>query len=127
MTIWINNPFDFLPGEGARPQRYGLLCRALAQAGHHVVWWSSDWNHLEKVRREVKCANAGIGECANGNGTPRQGEADPGQCANARMRECGNGTPRQGEADPRQCANAGIGECGNGTPRQGRAHPVTTY
>jgi len=103
MTVWINNPFDFLPGEGARPQRYGLLCRALAQAGHQVVWWTSDWNHMAKVRREVKCANAGIGECANGNGTPRQGGADPGQ------------TPRQGEADPRQ------------TPRQGRAHPVTTY
>ena len=53
MRVWINNPFDFLPGEGARLQRYGLLCRALVQAGHQVVWWTSDWNHLEKVRREV--------------------------------------------------------------------------
>ena len=53
MRVWINNPFDFLPGEGARLQRYGLLCQALAQAGHQVVWWTSDWNHLEKARREV--------------------------------------------------------------------------
>ena len=53
MTIWINNPFDFLPGEGARLQRYGLLSQALAQAGHRVIWWSSDWNHVRKVGREV--------------------------------------------------------------------------
>jgi nucleoside-diphosphate-sugar epimerase len=93
MTIWINNPFDFLPGEGARLQRYGLLCQALAQAGHQVVWWSSDWNHIKKEKREEKCANAGIRECGNGGGTPRQGEADPRRgekCANAGMRECGN-------------------------------------
>jgi len=81
MTVWINNPFDFLPGEGSRPQRYGLLCRALAQAGHHVVWWSSDWNHLEKVRR--KCANAGMRELGNEGQIPRQGES-----------------PRRGAADP---------------------------
>ena len=70
MKIWINNPFDFLPGEGARLQRYGLLARALVKAGHQVVWWSSDWNHLKKEKREEKCANAGD--------TPHQGEADPG-------------------------------------------------
>jgi glycosyltransferase involved in cell wall biosynthesis len=52
MTVWINNPFDFLPGEGARLQRYGLLAQALAQAGHRVIWWSSDWSHVEKKRRE---------------------------------------------------------------------------
>jgi glycosyltransferase involved in cell wall biosynthesis len=71
MTIWINNPFDFLPGEGARLQRYGLLAQALAQAGHRVIWWSSDWDHFKKEER-----------------TPRQGEAVPEQ------------TPRQGEAVP---------------------------
>jgi glycosyltransferase involved in cell wall biosynthesis len=53
MKIWINNPFDYIPGEGARLQRYGLLAQALVKAGHQVIWWSSDWNHLEKARREV--------------------------------------------------------------------------
>lgn len=53
MTIWINNPFDFLPGEGARLQRYGLLAKALVKAGHRVLWWSSDWNHIKKEEREV--------------------------------------------------------------------------
>jgi glycosyltransferase involved in cell wall biosynthesis len=62
MTVWINNPFDFLPGEGARLQRYGLLCNALAQEGHQVIWWTSDWNHIKKARREKQCANARMGE-----------------------------------------------------------------
>ena len=53
MVVWINNPFDFLPGEGARLERYALLSQALARAGHDVVWWSSDWSHLEKIWREV--------------------------------------------------------------------------
>lgn len=51
MRIWVCNPFDLLPGEGARLQRYGLLCKALAQAGHRVVWWTSDFCHLTKKLR----------------------------------------------------------------------------
>lgn len=52
-TIWINNPFDFIPGEGAKLQRYALLSQALAKAGFDVLWWSSDWNHIRKARRFV--------------------------------------------------------------------------
>jgi len=51
MTVWLNNPFDPLPGEGGRPLRYWLLARALVAAGHRVVWWSSDFHHLRKLRR----------------------------------------------------------------------------
>lgn len=52
MIFWINNPFDNLPGEGRRPQRYSLLCRALVKAGHQVVLWSSDFAHaLKRPRR----------------------------------------------------------------------------
>ncbi|MGN0827209.1 MAG: glycosyltransferase, partial [Kiritimatiellia bacterium] len=51
MRVWVCNPFDLLPGEGARLQRYGLLCRSLSCAGHRVVWWSSDFCHLSKRRR----------------------------------------------------------------------------
>lgn len=53
MTIWLNNPFDPLPGEGGRPLRYWLLARALVGAGHRVVWWSSDFHHMRKLRRSV--------------------------------------------------------------------------
>lgn len=34
MTVWIVNPFDNLPVEGYRPQRYWLMARAFARAGH---------------------------------------------------------------------------------------------
>lgn len=51
MTIWINTPFDTLPGEGGRPMRYWLLARALVAAGHEVVLWSSDFHHVTKARR----------------------------------------------------------------------------
>lgn len=53
MNVWINNPFDNLPGEGRRPQRYNLLCRALAKAGHTVTWWSSDFSHATKRLRRL--------------------------------------------------------------------------
>lgn len=49
--IWLCNPFDNLVEEGARPQRYALLAAELVRRGHHVVWWSSDFNHLLKTRR----------------------------------------------------------------------------
>ncbi len=52
-VFWINNPFDHLPAEGRRPQRYTLLCRALAARGHRVVWWSSDFNHAMKKKRNL--------------------------------------------------------------------------
>ncbi|MBQ9694057.1 MAG: hypothetical protein IJV69_04800, partial [Kiritimatiellae bacterium] len=53
MIFWINNPFDNLPGEGRRPQRYSLLCRALVKAGHQVVLWSSDFAHALKRPRSL--------------------------------------------------------------------------
>ena len=53
MNVWINNPFDNLPGEGRRPQRYALLCRALVKAGHTVTWWSSDFSHALKKPRQL--------------------------------------------------------------------------
>ena len=56
MEVWVNNPFDNLPGEGRRPQRYNLLCRALTKAGHHAVWWSSDFSHATKRPRALEPA-----------------------------------------------------------------------
>ena len=53
MNVWINNPFDNLPEEGRRAQRYTLLCRALTKAGHRVVFWSSDFSHALKRPRQL--------------------------------------------------------------------------
>lgn len=54
MTVWIVNPFDNLPLEGNRPQRYWLMARAFARAGHRVTLWTSDFSHAWKARRKVK-------------------------------------------------------------------------
>ena len=51
MRVWIVNPFDNLPLEGTRPQRYWLMARAFARAGHDVVLWTSDFSHARKAKR----------------------------------------------------------------------------
>ena len=52
MRVWIVNPFDNLPAEGFRPQRYWMMAREFARAGHVVVLWTSDFSHtLKRPRR----------------------------------------------------------------------------
>lgn len=61
MTIWIVNPFDNLPTEGNRPQRYWLMARAFARSGHKVVLWTSDFSHAMKAkRRKVRDCDEGF-------------------------------------------------------------------
>ena len=54
MVVWIQNPFDNLPSEGYRKQRYWLMCEAFARAGHQVVFWTSDFSHARKRTRDVR-------------------------------------------------------------------------
>lgn len=51
MRVWIENPFDALPLEGGRPLRFWLMAAAFARAGHEVVYWTSDFNHITKRKR----------------------------------------------------------------------------
>ncbi len=53
MTVWIVNPFDNLPAEGYRPQRYWLMAEAFIQAGHAVTYFTQDWSHAKKARRAI--------------------------------------------------------------------------
>ena len=54
MVVWIQNPFDNLPSEGYRKQRYWLMCEAFARAGWKVVFWTSDFSHARKAKRDVR-------------------------------------------------------------------------
>ena len=54
MIVWIQNPFDNLPIEGFRKQRYWLMAEAFVRAGHRVVLWTTDFNHTTKKKRVVK-------------------------------------------------------------------------
>lgn len=51
MKVWLVNPFDGLPGEAFRPGRYAFLGRLLAERGHKVTWWSSNFYHTTKSFR----------------------------------------------------------------------------
>ena len=53
MTVWIVNPFDNLPVEGYRPQRYWLMAEAFARAGHTVTYWTQSWSHAKKAERRL--------------------------------------------------------------------------
>lgn len=50
-VIWIVNPFDELPNATDVPLRYWALCRTLAEQGHEVIWWSSNFSHRTKTHR----------------------------------------------------------------------------
>lgn len=54
MTVWIVNPFDNLPPEGYRPQRYWLMASAFARSGHQVTYWSCDFSHAHKAPRRLE-------------------------------------------------------------------------
>ena len=53
MKVWIENPFDNLPAEGFRPQRYWLMAEAFAKAGHDVTLWTSGFSHAKKAPRAM--------------------------------------------------------------------------
>lgn len=51
MRVWIVNPFDNLPLEGYRPQRFWLMSAAFAAAGHDTTFWTADFSHATKAPR----------------------------------------------------------------------------
>lgn len=51
LSIWIVNPGDDIPGEGAPASRSESLARVLAERGHDVTWWTSSWSHRRKASR----------------------------------------------------------------------------
>jgi hypothetical protein len=65
MRIWIINPFDDLPCEG-KAQRFWSLSETLADQGHEVIWWSSDWSHRRKAKR-VGLEDLKVGRCESEN------------------------------------------------------------
>lgn len=53
MNVWIEAPFDNLPAEGYRPQRYWLMAEAFAACAHPTVLWTSDFSHAAKRPRRL--------------------------------------------------------------------------
>lgn len=51
--ILLINPFDKIPGEQFRDQRYSFLYRKLYEKGH-VRWLSSNFHHWTRKRRDIR-------------------------------------------------------------------------
>lgn len=53
MRIWLITVGEPLPtdGDNVHLLRTGILAGLLEAAGHHVVWWSSSFNHTAKAQR----------------------------------------------------------------------------
>ncbi|ODP39097.1 glycosyltransferase family 4 protein [Sphingomonas turrisvirgatae] len=51
LRIWLFNPYGPLPDEGWREYSYVTIGSALAEAGHDVTWWTSNFSHHFKTFR----------------------------------------------------------------------------
>lgn len=51
LNVWIVNPYGTLPSEGWKEYRSAMLAKVLAENGHNVTWWISDFVHRSKEYR----------------------------------------------------------------------------
>lgn len=51
--VWVITTGEPLPtdGQGDRLLRSAMLCETLANQGHEVLWWTSDFDHVRKCHR----------------------------------------------------------------------------
>ncbi len=60
MKIWLINPYGPIPGEGWRDYRFTTLGNALAERGHSIIWWTSNYSHHFKRFRSKSWLDAKI-------------------------------------------------------------------
>ncbi|MDQ8195584.1 glycosyltransferase [Coraliomargarita sp. SDUM461004] len=53
MKVWLVNIFDAMAGHGGQCGRMVSIAHAFADADCAVTWWTSDWDHGRKCRREA--------------------------------------------------------------------------
>lgn len=51
MKIWLINPYGPIPGESWRDYSFAMMAEALEEAGHDVIWWTSNFSHHFKSFR----------------------------------------------------------------------------
>jgi len=51
MNIWLISAFEPLPIDETRPMRFMGIADELLNKGHHVTFWSSSFNHFNKIQR----------------------------------------------------------------------------
>lgn len=61
MRVWLITVGEPLPTDRGAPRllRTGLLAQVMVSRGHHVTWWTSSFNHSEKV---LRCRGEGVAQ-----------------------------------------------------------------
>ena len=55
MDVWLVKTGESLPiDRGQRLFRMGMLAQSLVERGHSVVWWTSTFDHINKVQRATE-------------------------------------------------------------------------
>jgi glycosyltransferase involved in cell wall biosynthesis len=62
MKVWLINPYGPLPSEAWRPYCFPLIASVLLEAGHEVVWWTSNFAHHFKKFRSDGWQDISVGE-----------------------------------------------------------------
>jgi glycosyltransferase involved in cell wall biosynthesis len=64
MVIWLIQTGEPLPidGDNVRLYRTGILADLLVERGHTVVWWTSNFDHIQKKKRVEKTMDVAVGE-----------------------------------------------------------------
>jgi glycosyltransferase involved in cell wall biosynthesis len=60
MRIWLINPYGPLPDEGWREYYFTTMGKTLAQMGHKVTWWTSNFSHHFKRYRATKWSHIDV-------------------------------------------------------------------
>ena len=62
MKVWLITTGEQLPLNGERPNRTGMLSKTLIDNGHIVTWWTTTFDHQDKVYIKNKDASHTINE-----------------------------------------------------------------
>jgi len=62
MRIWLINPYGPIPNESWRDYSFAIMADALVQAGHDVIWWTSNFSHHFKKYRSSGWADVRVKE-----------------------------------------------------------------
>lgn len=65
MKVWLITVGEPIPTDRERLYRTGLLADFLACREHKVVWWTSDFNHAKKIKRQFSQETISVNESLN--------------------------------------------------------------
>lgn len=62
MVIWLINPYGPIPSESWRDYCFTMMAETLVDAGHEVIWWTSNFSHHFKKYRSPSWQDIKVNE-----------------------------------------------------------------